>query len=143
MMRMTRLLAALALPLALSACAIPQTITPRIAPASTDFANAQRVEVALDSFSFAPQTISLAANRPVVLVLSNVSDGRHDFAAPGFFAAARIADYDASVITDGKVEVAPGDSVELRLIPMQGGYDVECTHFGHSLRGMTGSIVVR
>ncbi len=133
----------LASALALSACAIPQTITPRIAPASTDFANAQRVEVSLDSFSYSPQTISLAANRPVVLVLTNVSSGRHDFAAPGFFAAARIADYDASVITDGKVEVAPGDSVELRLIPTQGGYDLECTHFGHSLRGMTGSIVVR
>ena len=137
------LIAAMALPLALSACAIPQTITPRIAPASTDFANAQRVEVQLDSFSFEPRTLSLAADRPVVLVLTNVSNGRHNFSAPGFFAAARIADYDASVITDGEVEVAAGDSVELRLIPAMGGYDVDCTHFGHSIAGMTGSIVVR
>lgn len=138
-----RTIAALTLGMALSACAIPQTITPQIAPASTDFTNAQRVEVQLDSFSFEPRTLSLVANRPVVLVLTNVSNGQHNFAAPGFFAAAQIADYDASVITDGEVEVAPGDSVELRLVPAMGGYDVDCTHFGHSIAGMTGSIVVR
>ncbi|WP_271078182.1 plastocyanin/azurin family copper-binding protein [Aurantiacibacter sp. MUD61] len=127
----------------LTACGIPQNITPQIAAPSTDFANAPRVDVEIDSFSFEPRTLRLAAGEPVVLVLTNVSDGRHNFSAPGFFAASRIAQYDASVITDGEVEVAPGDSVELRLIPAMGGYDVDCTHFGHSLAGMTGSIVVR
>ncbi|WP_340588036.1 plastocyanin/azurin family copper-binding protein [Erythrobacter alti] len=134
---------ALGLLLALSACAIPQTITPRIAPASSNFAEAPRVEVQLDSFSFEPRTLHFVADRPVVLVLTNVSNGGHNFSAPGFFAASQIADYDASVIADGLVEVAPGASVELRLIPAAGGYDVDCTHVGHTVLGMSGSIVVR
>jgi uncharacterized cupredoxin-like copper-binding protein len=127
----------------LASCGIPQTITPRIAPASIAFADAQRVEVVLDSFAFEPRTVSLAADRPVVLVLVNNANGGHNFSAPGFFAAAQIAASDASVITDGEVEVAPGGRVELRLIPAAGGYDLDCTHFGHSALGMSGSIVVR
>ena len=129
--------------LALTACAIPQTITPRIAPASTSFAEAQRVEIRLDNFDFEPRTLSLAANRPVILVFNNVSNGGHNFSAPGFFAAAQMDAASADLVRDGLIEVAGNDSVEIRLIPTAGGYDVDCTHTGHSLLGMTGSVVVR
>ncbi len=107
------------------------------------FADAQRVEVVLDNFSFEPRTITLAADRPVVLVLVNNASGGHNFSAPGFFAAAQIAQSDAAAITDGEVEVEQGGRVELRLIPAAGGYDLDCTHLGHSVLGMSGSIVVR
>ncbi|KLE36128.1 hypothetical protein AAW00_05440 [Aurantiacibacter luteus] len=122
---------------------MPTTLTPQIAPASTAFAQAQRIEVTLSNFAFAPQTLSLRAGQPVVLVLTNASNGGHNFAAPDFFAATQIAQSDAAVIADGQVEVAANSSVELRLVPRAGAYDVECTHFGHSIRGMIGSIVVR
>ena len=139
---MNRLILA-ALPLALSACATTYDIEPRIAPASTDFASAQRVEVRLDSFSFDPRTLHLPANRPVVLALTNVSNGGHNFAAPGFFQAAQVAASDAPVVADGAVEVASRSTVEIRLIPAAGGYDLDCTHTGHVVLGMSGSIVVR
>ena len=129
--------------LALTACAIPQTITPRIAPASASFAQAQRVEVRLDNFDFEPRTLTLAAGQPVVLVFTNVSDGGHNFSAPGFFAAAQMEQASADLVRDGLIEVAGNASVELRLIPAAGGYDVDCTHTGHSILGMNGSIVVR
>ncbi|VVT12759.1 plastocyanin/azurin family copper-binding protein [Erythrobacter sp. EC-HK427] len=129
--------------LALTACAIPQIITPRIAPASASFAQAQRVEVRLDNFDFEPRTLTLAAGQPVVLVFTNVSDGEHNFSAPGFFAAAQMEQASANLVRDGLIEVAGNASVELRLIPAAGGYDVDCTHTGHSILGMNGSIVVR
>ncbi|GGD54366.1 copper-binding protein [Erythrobacter arachoides] len=140
---MTFRLALTAIALALSACAIPTTLTPQIAPADTSFASAQRIEVTLSNFAFDPQTISLRAGQPVVLVLTNTTGRAHNFAAPDFFAATQIAQSDAAVIADGQVEVAPGGSVELRLVPRAGAYDLECTHVGHSIRGMIGSIVVR
>lgn len=136
-------LAALTLLALLSACAIPQTITPRIAPASVSFAQAQRVEVHLSDYAFDPRTLSLAAGRPTVLVLINDAARAHSFSAPDFFVTAQMAAPSAPLVTDGLIEVAAGSRVELQLVPTVGGYDVECTHTGHSLRGMTGSIVVR
>ena len=131
------------MPLLLAACAIPQTITPRVAPASANFAAAQRVEVTLDNFNFEPRTINLVADRPLVLALTNTGSGGHNFSAPGFFAAAQMEQASADLVRDGLIEVAAGDTVELRLIPATGGYDLDCTHVGHSLLGMAGSIVVR
>ncbi|MEL1250620.1 plastocyanin/azurin family copper-binding protein [Aurantiacibacter gilvus] len=135
----------LAVPLALllASCATTYAITPQVAPASTDFATAQRVEVHLDNFSFEPRSISLAAGRPVVLVLINDAEGGHNFSAPAFFGDAQVAAEDAARIAGGYVEVHGGTNVELRLIPAAGGYDVDCTHLGHSVLGMSGSIVVR
>ncbi|MGB3167652.1 MAG: plastocyanin/azurin family copper-binding protein [Alteraurantiacibacter sp.] len=134
---------ALALSLSVAACATSRSIAPQVAPASVDFANAQRVEVVLDDFSFAPNTLHLVAGRPMVLALTSASGGGHNFAAPGFFEAAQVAASDAVVIADGKVEVAGGQTVEIRLVPAAGGYDLDCTHLGHSVLGMSGSIVVR
>lgn len=132
-----------ALALMLSACATTYDVEPRIAPASTDFAAAPRVEVHLSSFRYEPRTISLAGGRPVTLALINDASGAHNFAAPEFFAAAQIAQAEAPIIANGSVEVGAGQSIELHLVPVAGGYDVECTHLGHSLLGMTGSIVVQ
>ena len=140
---MIRILTAAAPAVLLAACATSQSITPQIAPASTSFADAQRIEVRLDDFKFEPSTVHLPAGKPIVLALTSVSGNGHNFAAPTFFAAAQVAQSDAVVIADGKVEVAGGDTVEIRLIPAAGGYNVDCTHLGHAVLGMTGSIVVR
>jgi uncharacterized cupredoxin-like copper-binding protein len=43
----------------------------------------------------------------------------------------------------GKVELGPGQSQDLLLVPRAPGtYKLECTHFLHGLFGMTGTIVV-
>lgn len=132
-----------ALALSLTGCASLYSLDPLIAPAATDFASAQRVEVHLRDYSFEPRTLTLVAGRPIVLAMVNDADGPHSFTAPDFFAAVQIAQAEAPIIANGTVEIAAGQTVELRLIPLAGAYDVECTHFTHSLRGMTGSILVR
>jgi uncharacterized cupredoxin-like copper-binding protein len=99
----------------------------------------QRVEVRLSSFDFTPSTIRLAAGRPVVLHLVNSGDGGHNFAAPEFFAAARDV---TGPVRRGRVEVAGGQSVDVRLTPARGTYRLRCTHTLHTAFGMSGEIVV-
>lgn len=134
----------LTLPLALllAGCVSAQPIEPQLAAASTDFSNAQRVEVALDSFDFAPRELQLSAGQPIELVLTNVSDSGHNFAATEFFAAALIRPADAELVRNGLLELRGGASVSVFLVPVAGSYDIDCTHLGHTTLGMTGTIIV-
>ena len=114
---------------------------PAVAQAPPDWSRAASVEVVLKSFSFTPQTLRLRAGVPVRLTLRDVKGG-HNFAAPAFFAAARIAPGDAGKVVKGKVELRGGESAVIRLIPAAGVYKLSCTHFLHSGFGMKGTIVV-
>jgi plastocyanin len=101
-----------------------------------------RVAVALSNFAFAPGEVRIPAGRPVALVLTNDGSGGHDFAAPEFFAAARVDPADAARLRRGRVEVPKGQTVTLRLVAAPGRYALKCTHFLHAGFGMTGSIIV-
>lgn len=108
---------------------------------SPDWSRAATVEVVVSSFSFAPDTVRLKAGVPVRLTLRDTKGG-HNFSAPEFFAAARIAPEDRSKVARGKIELEKGESVTIRLVPAQGTYKVACTHFLHTSFGMKGAIVV-
>ena len=132
--------AALALGL-LAGSATARPITPQIASASVDFAQAETIEVTLSSFAFSPSEIRLHAGRPYVLKLVDPKGG-HNFSAPEFFAAARIAPEDAAKIAKGRIALHGGDSATIHLVPAAGSFDLTCTHFGHAALGMRGKIVV-
>jgi len=100
------------------------------------------VTVRLSSFDFSPATIRLRAGQPVVLRLVNSGKGGHNFAAPAFFAAARIDPQSAPLVRRGAVEVGSRRSVEVGLVPSAGRYRLRCTHLLHSTFGMSGEIVV-
>jgi uncharacterized cupredoxin-like copper-binding protein len=93
----------------------------------------------VQSFSFAPTPIHLAAGRPVTLVLVNHAGGGHDFAAPEFFAYSTIT---AGAAPGGKIALPPHATRTITLIPRAGAYKVHCSHFLHSSFGMTDQIVV-
>ena len=102
------------------------------------------IDVQLSNFKFRPQTIVLNHAEAYVLRLHNRSEGGHDFTAPAFFAASRIAPDDRQWITDGEVEVPPGQVRELQLTaPAAGSYKLKCSHSFHKALGMSGAIVVR
>ena len=104
--------------------------------------DAAHVSITLDNFKFIPESVHVPANTPVVLTLTNVGSGGHNFAAPGFFTASTIADADAGLIKKGRVEVAKGTTVTLHLTtPAPGHYPLKCTHFLHAGFGMKGEIV--
>lgn len=112
------------------------------APAAAQFQGAAEQRVELANFDFSPREIHLRAGQPYRLVLTNAASGGHDFAAPKFFAAARIAPDDAALMHDGEVEVPAGATRRITLVPAAGTYKLTCTHFGHALLGMKGRIVV-
>ncbi|MEO6041942.1 MAG: cupredoxin domain-containing protein [Croceibacterium sp.] len=128
--------------LSLSACATTHAITPNVERDTDAFASLQPVEVTLANFDFTPPVLHLRAGTAYRLTLDNAASGGHDFTAPEFFAAARVAPADAAKIASGQVDLAGGQSETVRLIPAPGRYKMVCTHLGHAVLGMTGEIVV-
>jgi len=96
--------------------------------------------IALDSFSFSPRPIALAAGQRVRLVFVNRSGSGHDFTAAKFFKSARILD---GAAPQGEVELAGHATAAVELVPARGRYKVYCSHFGHKLMGMSTEIIVR
>lgn len=121
--------------------ALPLTLA---VPSATAQAPAA-VNVQLSSFKFTPRTIVFDHGRSYMLRLHNVSKDGHDFTAPAFFAASRIAPQDRHMVRGGEVEVHPGMVHEIRLTApaAPGRYKVKCTHRFHKLLGMSGTIIVR
>lgn len=115
-------LAALAAPTASAAIAEPPTIT-----------------VTMQSRFYAPDPIRLAAGQPVTLKLVNRDGSSHSFGARRFFRTARILSGDAP---SGKLEVAPGQTATVTLVPAKGSYKVECSHHHMDKLGMQGRIIV-
>jgi uncharacterized cupredoxin-like copper-binding protein len=123
-------------------CASTHKITPQLAGEGVDFSQATPIEVKLSSYKFTPSTVRLKAGRAYALELVNEASKHHTFAAPEFFAAAKVAPGDAAKIAEGEVELDPRQSVTIHLIPSAGQYKLACTMFGHALLGMKGTINV-
>ena len=133
----------LAATLAAAGCASTHDITPVAAADQSVFARAAVVRVTLENFKFSPQAIELQAGTPYRIEIVNGAGGGHNFAAPEFFAAAKLASADAAEVADGAIELAGGETKSVSLVPAAGEYRLVCTHTAHAALGMTGKIVVR
>ena len=102
---------------------------------------AEAITIRLSNFAFAPAQLQLRVGVPVRLHLVNDSSGGHSFSAPALFAASAYPS--GAPPQDGTVQIAASSSVDITLVPRAAGtYKLECTHFLHSMFGMTGTIVV-
>jgi uncharacterized cupredoxin-like copper-binding protein len=130
-----------ALPVLVAGCATAPA-APSAQPSVAAGESAGIVTVVLTDFAFTPDHIALRAGVPVRLRLVNNSNGGHDFSAPAFFAASNIAP-GSTAPAGGAIEVGSHQTVEIAVTPrVPGTYPVECTHFLHSLFGMTATIEV-
>ena len=137
---MSRIAFIAAAPLLLAACAsYPSGGSSASDTASFD--QVETVEIALTNFAFGPDALELEAGKAYALQFTN-EGFPHDYTAPEFFAAAQIAPEDAGSVVDGVVDVPPGGTVTVRLIPVAGTYEVLCVKPGHADLGMKGSITV-
>ena len=102
----------------------------------------QPVEIVLSNFKFAPEELHLRQGQSYRLHFVNNGSGGHNFSAPDFFASAQIDPADAAAITKGGIELAKGETRDVRLKPAAGTYKVKCTHFMHRAFGMKGKITV-
>lgn len=101
----------------------------------------ETIIIRLSNFAFNPEQLRLRVGVPVRLHLENAASGGHNFSSPALFAASILQD--GPPPRNGKIEVAGSSSLDIILTPRAPGtYKFECTHFLHSLFGMTGTIVV-
>jgi plastocyanin len=114
------------------------------APASAqDWSTAQSVRMELSSFKFTPADLRLKRGAPYNIHFFNSASGGHDFVAKEFFDEATIAPEDKSKLRNGGIDLEGGESVDIKLIANRPGvYKSRCTHFMHSMMGMTGTVTV-
>jgi len=103
------------------------------------------ITVSMTNYAFTPSTLTLKAGETYRIHFSNDAGKGHDFSAREFFQSSTIAAADKSKLEDGEeVELDGGQSADITLTPNHPGtYPVTCTHFMHSMLGMTGKIVVQ
>ncbi|HEY1630416.1 MAG TPA: cupredoxin domain-containing protein [Rhizomicrobium sp.] len=121
-------------------------LTAALLAAAPSFAQTapQEIDVTLTNFAFSPDALSLKAGTAYRLHLVNDSTSSHNFAAKDFFAASSIASADAGKVKDGAIEVDKKQTVDVTVTPSRAGtYDLNCTHFMHTMFGMKGQITVQ
>ena len=105
---------------------------------------ASPITVMLSNYAFAPSTLTLKSGTTYKVHLVNAAAKDHNFAAPEFFAASTVAPEDKTKVSDGAVEVGEGGAVDVTVTPNKAGtYNLNCTHFMHTMLGMKGAIVVQ
>jgi len=96
--------------------------------------------IALYSYGYNPEPIVLSAGKAVTLNFLNRATKGHDFTAKKFFSSSRII---SGNVADGEIDLGPGQSASVTLVPAAGRYKVHCGHPFHKMMGMSGDIVVR
>lgn len=109
----------------------------------TDQTGVRPVTVELSNFKFTPSDLSLSRGVTYRIHFVNTASGGHNFVAKEFFDSSSIAPDDRAKVTNGRVELDDGQTVDVTLTPGRAGkYKVHCSHFMHSTFGMTGTITV-
>ncbi|HLZ77913.1 MAG TPA: cupredoxin domain-containing protein [Sphingomonas sp.] len=111
---------------------------------SPDWSQARPVAIDLSNFKFTPSTLTLQHGTAYRIHLVNSASGGHDFVAREFFAGSTIAPEDQGKLKNGGIDLAGGETVDIRLVANQPGtFKTHCSHFMHSMFGMTGTITVQ
>lgn len=115
---------------------------PAAAQRQPEWRAAEDAPVLLRPFRYEPREIRLAAGRPVRLQFVNNGRASLSFRAPRFFAAALVKRSDRRHVRNGGFRLAPGERLEISLVPARGHYRARSGYLLHRLRGMTARIVV-
>jgi plastocyanin len=103
----------------------------------------QIAQVTMTNFAFTPKSLHLKRDVRYRLHFVNSGSSAHNFDAPEFFAAVTVMPQDQAKVSDGKVEVDESEAVDVTVTPRKAGtYPVKCSHFLHTMFGMTGEAVI-
>jgi plastocyanin len=102
------------------------------------------ISITLTNYAFVPSALDLKAGVTYHMHFINSGSKDHNFSAPEFFAASKIAPEDEAKVEKGRVALDGGQSVDITVTPDHPGtFPVECTHFMHKMMGMRGNITVQ
>lgn len=114
-----------------------------------DWSKSQTVNVALSSYAFTPQTLTLTKNQPYILHLQNTSSASHTFSSDTLFSAVAVEKVvrggveTAGLSTNG-VDLAPNEQADVYIVPVTAGsYHVYCNRFMHDTMGMNGDVTIQ
>ena len=96
--------------------------------------------IALYSYGFNPSPIVLNAGKAVTLSFVNRAGKSHDFTAEKFFRGSKII---SGRVGEGEVDLGPGQTASVTLVPAAGHYKTHCGNPFHKMLGMSEEIVVR
>ena len=113
------------------------------AAAAPDWRQAREYDVLLSSFDIQPRLIELRAGEPVRLRLINNSTTSHSFSADDFFSSGEVRPRERKLVSTGRVDVEPGQTREVLIVPKPGRYAARCANLFHRIMGMTARIVVQ
>jgi uncharacterized cupredoxin-like copper-binding protein len=116
--------------------------TPASAQREPEWRTAIEADILLHPFRYEPRLIELRAGRPVRLHFVNNGRAWLSFRAPRFFATANVRRGDRRHVRNGGFTLAPGQRLEISLVPAPGRYNVYSGYLLHRARGMTARIVV-
>ena len=126
---------------ALLAAALAVAIAPAGALA-VDWSKAKKVTVVTVEYAFKPADPTFHVGTTYRLHLENKGKETHEFTAPIFFAASKIANPDVLNREHTEIVMQPGDAKDLLVTPGPPGvYDLRCSD--HDWNGMTGGITVQ
>ena len=112
------------------------------AVAAPDWRQAREYDVVLSSFDIQPTPMTFKAGEPLRLRLINNSQEAHSFSAGGFFGSGQIRTRERAAVKGGTVQVGPGETREILIVPAAGRYSARCGNFFHRVLGMSAKIVV-
>ena len=120
-------------------------LSPITGASAQDWSKAKRIDIDLANFKYTPSRIVLRHGQPYVLHFANRASGGHDFAAKSFFASAQVKASDRAYLSGGKVQLAGGESRDVRLVAPTAAavFEAHCSHFMHETFGMKGEIAVQ
>ena len=113
------------------------------AGAAPDWRQAREYEVLLSNLDIEPERMEFRAGEPLRLRLVNNSSISHSFSAADFFRAGEVRPRERKFVSGGKVELAPGETREILILPAAGEYSARCANLFHRILGMSAKIVVR
>lgn len=107
-----------------------------------DWRQAVEQQVLVKVGGYEPDPLRLEAGKPTRLVFYNNSRARLSLHAGNFFANAYIRSGDSELVTDGGMELAPGETRSVTLVPTEGRYRIRSRSWLRRLAGMSAMIIV-
>ncbi len=113
------------------------------AAAAPEWRQAREYDVLLSNLDIQPPTMEFRAGEPLRLRLINNSPTAHSFSAAEFFRAGEVRPRERRLVSGGRVDVGPGETREILIVPKAGEYSARCSNLLHRVLGMSAKIVVR
>lgn len=113
------------------------------AAAAPEWRQAREYDVLLSNLDIRPERMEFRAGEPLRLRLINNSTMAHSFSADEFFRSAQLRPREQKLVTNGKVELAPGETREILIVPAAGEYGARCANLIHRILGMNARILVQ